>query len=51
MHNTDLVLSLSNNILFYYDLMDIHFFLQKEFNTIDYKKNNLKKECKAISQI
>ena len=49
-HNTDLVLSLSNNILFYYDLMDIHFFLQKEFNTIDYKKNNLKKECKAISQ-
>ena len=30
--------------------MDIHFFLQKEFNTIDYKKNNLKKECKAISQ-
>tara|TARA_B100000902_G_C27291371_1_gene907325 strand:- start:601 stop:1593 length:993 start_codon:yes stop_codon:yes gene_type:complete len=48
--NSDLILDLKKNIIFYYDLRSIHDFFRNEISKLNYYKNNIMNECGAISQ-
>ncbi len=48
--NSEFILDLNKNIIFYYNLRSIHNFFNNEVSILNYKKNNFVNECGAISQ-